>query len=116
MIRACLYKNKQKLNVQISSEVTKKIVQCYEKDNCLSTSKHLLSQVFLAISRRFIPEPSANSIGATFPANKEQANELTRDIRSVLSYNLGLVSKIFAICAPVKRSYAREPVIRANAY
>lgn len=66
------------------------------------------------ILNKFMPDASAQSIGTTFPANNEQANELTKDIRSVLSYSLGFVSNIFAICGPVKRSYALDPVMFAN--
>jgi hypothetical protein len=40
----------------------------------------------------------------------EAKNELTREIRSVLSYCSGRSLAIFDICAPVNLSYAEEPI------
>ena len=63
---------------------------------------------------RFMPEPSPESMGASAPASSDAMNEDTRWMRAVAAYALGSVSANARICGPVKRSNAREPVLRAS--
>lgn len=44
------------------------------------TSRQGCDQVLVLMSKRFIPEPSAKSIGAYEPKNKEHAKLLTNEI------------------------------------
>ena len=65
-------------------------------------------------SMRFMPLASDASIGAYACSRREVANELTSDTRSH-SLHCALRSwTILAICGPVNRSYAAEPVKAAR--
>ena len=55
----------------------------------ICTCKHSSDHCLVQMSNKFIPPPSARSIGAYWPKNKEQANELTKEIRSVCKYASG---------------------------
>ena len=62
-----------------------------------------------------MPEPSPASIGASAPASSDARNELTRWMR--VGRRVAPPDRCLAnarICGPVKRSNAREPVLRAS--
>lgn len=103
-----LYLTDEKLaNIESNNTKSKVHISIHNRRTC----KHFSSHCLVRISRRFMPEPSARSMGAILPARSEQAKDDTSEILAVAWYTRGRFLNILRIWGPVNRSYARDPVI-----
>eukprot|EP00967_Tisochrysis_lutea_P045086 scaffold54726_cov31-Tisochrysis_lutea.AAC.2 len=66
-------------------------------------------------STRLVPQASDASMGASEPSSSEVTNDETSDTAAVFAQASGVRWETAVICGPVKRAYARLPVVAARA-